>query len=196
MTVKKKQAFIDLLEEEKNCRFCGPSDDSDMITAVTVGYRNITERLKILAYSVLPRDLAEEVNRIDVDVSDIFSAYEARTQLHALMLDIDEALELGDISEIPQGIGTYLRPNQSSKSYERSTHMTPDMQLMFGAINKFWSNYDLSAPNPNIAPFKKDVVDWIISEAKSRGIEMSKSRAEVIDTIIRCPVARKGGNTR
>jgi len=84
-----------------------------------------------------------------------------------------------------------------SKFNVTKSHITPDMELMFDAISKFWSNYDLNDPNPNIAPFKKDVVDWLMSEAKKRNIQdFKKSRASMIDTIIRCPISRGGGNTR
>ena len=76
-------------------------------------------------------------------------------------------------------------------------YMTPDMELMFDAVTKFWSEYDLDSPNPNIAPFKKDVVSWLLEQAKKRNIQdFSKSKAQMIDTIIRCPISRGGGNTR
>lgn len=75
-------------------------------------------------------------------------------------------------------------------------HCTPDMALMFDAITKFWSHYNLANPNPSIAPVKKDVVAWLLEEAAKRGLsDFSESRAKVLDTIMRCPEARKGGNT-
>jgi hypothetical protein len=79
---------------------------------------------------------------------------------------------------------------------ENTAYITPDMRLMYDAVEKFWSNYDLNSPNPNIAPFKKDVVAWLMSEAEKRNIQdFSESRAKVMDTIIRCPKSRGGGST-
>ncbi len=79
---------------------------------------------------------------------------------------------------------------------ERPAHVTPDMALMYDAINHFWKGYDLANPNPSVAPMKKDVVAWLQEEAGKRGItDFSKTRAEIMDTIIRCPIARKGGNS-
>ncbi|MEZ5903408.1 MAG: hypothetical protein R3D88_08940 [Alphaproteobacteria bacterium] len=75
-------------------------------------------------------------------------------------------------------------------------YMTPDMKLMLDAVQALWSEYDLQNPDPSIAPFKKDVVKWLMDEAAKRNIQdFSKSRAEMMDTIIRCPKSRGGGNT-
>ena len=75
-------------------------------------------------------------------------------------------------------------------------YMTPDMKLMLDAVQALWSKYDLKNPDPSIAPFKKDVVKWLMDEAAKRNIQdFSKSRAEMMDTIIRCPKSRGGGNT-
>jgi hypothetical protein len=79
---------------------------------------------------------------------------------------------------------------------EKLKYITPDMQLMFDAVQNFWNHYDLDKPDKSKAPLKKDVLEWIIKEAKNRNIQdFSKSRAEVMDTIIRCPKSRGGGNT-
>lgn len=88
----------------------------------------------------------------------------------------------------------FFEGNTANKNKPIS-YITPDMQLMFDAIENFWSGYDLSKPNPHVAPVKKDVVAWLINEADKRKINFSKTRAEHIDTIIRCPASRKGGNT-
>ncbi|MFZ4125031.1 MAG: hypothetical protein ACOYJ2_03030 [Rickettsiales bacterium] len=84
----------------------------------------------------------------------------------------------------------------SPVSTVKPEYCTPDMALMYDAITKFWGDYDLANPNPSIAPMKKDVVAWLVQEAARRGIsDFSESRAKVLDTIIRCPKARLGGNT-
>lgn len=76
-------------------------------------------------------------------------------------------------------------------------YMTADMKLMMDAVDKFWSHYDLQNPDKNTAPFKNEVVNWLRDEGKKRNIDdFSKSRADLMDTIMRCPVSRKGGNTR
>lgn len=89
--------------------------------------------------------------------------------------------------------------NQTSEEPEEEHKMpdyvTPDMQLMFDAIGKFWAGYNLSRPNPSIAPTKRMVVEWLVQEARSRRMDFSRTRAEHMDTIMRCPESRKGGNT-
>lgn len=84
---------------------------------------------------------------------------------------------------------------EPTKETQKPDHVTPDMQLMFDAIEKFWAGYNLSQPNPSIAPTKRMVVEWLVQEARSRKMDFSKTRAEHMDTIMRCPESRKGGNT-
>jgi hypothetical protein len=50
---------------------------------------------------------------------------------------------------------------------------------MFAAIEHFWKDYDLSRPNPHIAPKKEEVVDWLVKEAKVRGIEWGTPKTKV-----------------
>lgn len=77
----------------------------------------------------------------------------------------------------------------------RTAYCTPDMRLMFDAIEEFWKDYDLENPNPVVAPFKEKVVEWLLSEAQKRKIyDFGKTRAEHMDSIIRCPSSRRGGN--
>ncbi len=76
-----------------------------------------------------------------------------------------------------------------------NSYVTPDMQLMFDAVDEFWSGYNLQDPNHHAAPVKSAVVSWLTEEAKNRNMNFSKTRAEHMDTIIRCPISRKGGNT-
>ncbi|MES2676751.1 MAG: hypothetical protein V4612_00355 [Pseudomonadota bacterium] len=83
----------------------------------------------------------------------------------------------------------------ANSTKKATSYITPDMQLMFDAVEKFWSDYNLEKPNHHIAPVKSSVVDWLLEEAKKRKIDFSKTRAEHMDTIIRCPKSRKGGST-
>lgn len=72
------------------------------------------------------------------------------------------------------------------------THSTPEMELMFDAIEYFWSRYNPDTPAAN-APLKKLVTSWLHEEATKRGVTLSKNLAEAIDTIIRPPKERGGG---
>jgi hypothetical protein len=90
----------------------------------------------------------------------------------------------------------FEEPTEEQRELQGIHYVTPDMQLMFDAVEKFWKQYDLRKPDKSKAPYKQDVVNWLLEEAKKRGIsDFSKTRAQHMDTIIRCPEARKGGNT-
>lgn len=62
------------------------------------------------------------------------------------------------------------------------THTTEHLEIMKKAIQEFWENHD-----PNRPPKKAQVVSWL----EKKGL--STSLAESMDTIIRTPEARKGG---
>lgn len=78
---------------------------------------------------------------------------------------------------------------------QRPSYATQEMQLIYAAVDKFWSEYDLSKPNPHIVPKKSEVVTWLLAEAHRRGHNLSQTLADKMDTIIRCPTSRKGGQT-
>lgn len=83
----------ELLYEEANFKFCGPSDDPDEITGVTLGYRHLMCQLRYLLMPVLPKRAVEVLERIAVEPNNIYSAYEAQTQFATIAGDIKEALE-------------------------------------------------------------------------------------------------------
>ncbi len=90
---KKRDMIAELIESARKFRFCGPSDDPDEQTAVTEGYRYLTIQLKRLAGPILPHPAAAQLAAVNVEVNDIYSAYEARAEIDALLPDIEEALD-------------------------------------------------------------------------------------------------------
>lgn len=92
---KKKEIIAGLIESARNFRFCGPSDDPDEQTNVTAGYRHLVIQFKRLAGPILPPAIAAQLNAIDdVEFNNVFSAYDASSELEALFPDIEAALEL------------------------------------------------------------------------------------------------------
>ncbi len=92
----KKELITNTIEEARNFRFCGPSDDPDERTAVTVGFRHLVIQLKRLACPLLTESVAARLNAIDVDVDNLYSAFDANAELAALLPDIESALEFLD----------------------------------------------------------------------------------------------------
>lgn len=95
----KKELITDAIEGARNFRFCGPSDDPDEQTAVTVGFRHLVIQLKRLAGPLLPESAASRLNAINVEVNDLYSAFDAKAELDALLPDIESALEDLDKAE-------------------------------------------------------------------------------------------------
>lgn len=96
MKASKKKVVEELIEQARNFRFCGPSDDPDEQTAVTTGYRYLVVQFKRLAGPILPEGAASRLDAIDVEVDNLYSAYDAKAELDALLPDIEAALEILD----------------------------------------------------------------------------------------------------
>lgn len=90
---KRKEIITDLIEEARRFRFCGPSDDPDEQTAVTSGYRYLVTQFKRLAAPVLTSPSVARLNAIEVEIDNLYSAYDARAELDALLPEIETALE-------------------------------------------------------------------------------------------------------
>jgi hypothetical protein len=91
--------------------------------------------------------------------------------------------------------GLQLFPDTQTPS-EIKDYRTLEMDILDAAVCQFWSDFDQSNPDPNIAPNKKQVVDWMIDEANKQGVLLTRSLAEKMETVIRHPSARRGGTRR
>ena len=132
-------------------------------------------------HSYMPLTL-EELEKIDGD--DWFMSVESADHLV-------ESLNLGafcvtTIDSLFKEIYPEETKKQTpAKESQQRKHTTKYLITMEEAIQKFWENHD-----PNKPPKKADVVSWL----EKRGL--STRLAESMDTIIRTPEARKGGQKR
>ena len=98
--MSKRARLAEMVDAARTFRFCGPSDDPDQQTAVTTGYRYVLVQIQRLATPLLDEAEAARLNALDVDVNSIYTAYEARGELDALLADIEAALERADDSAL------------------------------------------------------------------------------------------------
>lgn len=89
----KRDRVVKVISDMRQFRFCGPSDDPDEHTAVTVGYRHLLTQLKRWAAPLVPDDTAARLDAIEVEINNIYSVYDAHAELDALLPDIESALE-------------------------------------------------------------------------------------------------------
>ncbi|HEV2315167.1 MAG TPA: hypothetical protein VGR94_07665 [Candidatus Acidoferrales bacterium] len=108
MKTSKKKVIEELIEQARNFRFCGPSDDPDEQTAVTTGYRYLVVQFKRLAEPILPEGAASRLDAIDVEVDNLYSAYDAKAELDALLPDIEAALEILDETSLGGGANLWI----------------------------------------------------------------------------------------
>jgi hypothetical protein len=90
---KRREVVKGLIEEVRRFRFCGPSDDPDEQTAVTSGYRYIVIQFKRLAAPLLSSATAARLQAIDVEVDNLYSAYDAKAELDAILPELESAID-------------------------------------------------------------------------------------------------------
>jgi hypothetical protein len=93
LTPAKKEIIANTVAQVRGFRFCGPSDDPDEQTAVTAGYRHLVIQLQRLAGPLLSGDAADRLNALEVEINNLYSAYDASSELQALLPDIEAAME-------------------------------------------------------------------------------------------------------
>jgi diguanylate cyclase (GGDEF)-like protein len=96
MGTRQKELIMRLIKDAREFRLCGPSDDLDEQTAVTVGYHHLVVQLKRLASPILSEAAAARLNSIEVEFNNIYSAYEASAEIDALLPEVESALEVID----------------------------------------------------------------------------------------------------
>jgi hypothetical protein len=119
MATSRSEQIRDLLRQAATFRLCGPSDDPDKITAVTLGFRYLVTQIKHIARPIVPEELAAKLDALTVDPNDLYSAFDAKAELDGLTTDLEEALEVADSSPRQLHAGWIVDPDLISK-IERS----------------------------------------------------------------------------
>jgi len=97
-----------MIDAARSFRICGPSDDPDEQTGVTVGFRYLLVQFQRLAAPLLAEAEASRLNAIAVDVHSIYSAFDAMAELDALLPDIEAALARADESALAVGGSAWI----------------------------------------------------------------------------------------
>jgi hypothetical protein len=108
MATNKKEMIAQLVEDARRFKFCGPSDDPDEQTSVTTGYRHVVIQLKRLAGPLLPEAERLRLNSLEVEVNNIYSAYEAHAEIQTLLPDIEAALEHSNEAGLAIGTSAWI----------------------------------------------------------------------------------------
>ena len=75
-----------------------------------LGYRHLLIQLQRSATSLLPDAAATQLNSLEVEPSDLYSAFNANAEIDALILDIEEAIEAHEAKQHPNHSGTATEP--------------------------------------------------------------------------------------
>ena len=93
MATNRRAIIQDLVREVREMRLCGPSDDPDEITSVSTSYYYLLTQIQTHASRILPPPITNELRSIRVEINDIYSVYEAKAKLDALLPDVEDALD-------------------------------------------------------------------------------------------------------
>ena len=123
----KKEIIRELISDARQFPFCGPSADPDEQSAVTLGYQHLLIQFQRLAGPLLPETIASQLNTIEIDVNDIYSAFKARAELDALLPDIEAAIPTLGESRSRNGLkSTYAATSEHTAGRQ---HSVPTMLL-------------------------------------------------------------------
>ena len=92
LSEKRLQRIREAIDAHCTFQFCGPYDP-DEITAVTIGYRHIVIQLKRLASPILAGPVVARLNSLDVEIHDLYSAFDAHSEIESILPDIEDAIE-------------------------------------------------------------------------------------------------------
>ena len=99
ISAAKRESIRNTIARVRDFRFCGPSDDPDEQTAVTLGYRHLLVQLQRLASPILPEAAAFQLNSLDIEVNNLYSVFEADAEVDALLPDIEDILNSLDATD-------------------------------------------------------------------------------------------------
>ena len=99
----------ELLNDVKNFRSCGPSDDPDEQTSVIESYRYLLINVKALCKGLLPTDVCEQLDAVPSAIETLYDVYESKAHLDAVCVDIrselDRPASYGSVPQITLNTG-------------------------------------------------------------------------------------------
>ena len=104
----KAERISDIIELVRNFKFCGPGDDPDEQTAVTAGFRHLVIQLQRLAAPLLAEPERRRLESIEVEFGDVYSVYDANSELESLLYDIEDVLNHVDSNSFSTAIASYI----------------------------------------------------------------------------------------
>jgi hypothetical protein len=151
------------------------------------------EATKLLGY-INDAELVDTINLYEVDQKEDGNN-EVENRLLSAKIKPLELIEW--VKTLPIDLSIIAEKNDPEAFLQKVPHhKTAEMEIMEEVVEKFWSHYDLNNPDPSMAYQKDEILNFIFERAKAKNIKISQAMVNQMDTIIRCPESRKGGNTR
>lgn len=86
-----REHLVELIEVAESSKLCSLSADPEEQTAVMLGFQHLLSELRVLAPVFLPPERAATLTKVQIDFSDIYTAYEASATIAALLPELKDA---------------------------------------------------------------------------------------------------------
>ncbi len=130
MASVREESITQLIDELRNFRFCGPSDDPDEQTAVTSGYQYLATRLRREAVLLLSEAEQNRLNSIHIEIDNLYSAYEAKAEIDALLPVIETAMQQSGEAIFTSRSSSWIVNPTLIDEIERASSTTLDLALL------------------------------------------------------------------
>ncbi|MDA3936134.1 MAG: hypothetical protein PF636_04605 [Actinomycetota bacterium] len=131
-------------------QMCAPDDDPIRLDAVAVGYSYLLTQLKRLTKALVSPELAADIDGVSVDVQNIYSVYEARAQIDALLPEVEDAIaqasqrQLTFEERIVEGLRQLLHAKGRDDLVAKLSRCKADFDVS-SQYGSYWNSYSTEA---------------------------------------------------
>jgi len=108
MKERDKHSLLNIIAEWREIKFCGPSDDPDIQTAVTYAFIHLVKSFKYFGSRIEDTKLRMKVREIRSDINNIYDVYEVNSDAYPVLVDVENYLSEGDYEVQPLNSDAYI----------------------------------------------------------------------------------------
>ena len=129
LSEKRLQAIREAIDSHSSFQFCAPSDNPERVNAVTLGYRHVVIQIQRLASHLLEEPTASRLNALGVEVDNIYSAFDAHSEIEAIILDIEDAVDSATTRILPFSLKGEQFPDVTNRFSDREGYRPVPAQI-------------------------------------------------------------------
>lgn len=164
---RNKRKILELIEEFKNSKIYGPSDDPDSQTAMIIGHNDLVVKLKYYTRKIEDYYFKNEIQALEEQLETVYEVYDLRSRLEPLLDDLEE--EVGGSLPSEQAVRCIpkLKPMERVKLIEEIGLNLRD-NMTTSDINVFMSGYEIDFEPEEVATSKRLYIKEILTKEPER----------------------------